>query len=106
MACPVCNTPIPTKDATTCATCNWYFPLKDTPHFELELSRAKQQFQMVNSFQQVFQHMQIQSKMLEKMSFRLDGMENEIATITLSLVLNCILPNELLHLKIMSMNME
>jgi hypothetical protein len=81
MACPVCNTPIPTKDATTCATCNWYFPLKDTPHIQLELSIAKQQIQMVNSFQQVFQHMQIQSKMLEKMSFRLDGMENEIATI-------------------------
>jgi Leucine-rich repeat (LRR) protein len=55
--------------------------LKDTPHFELELSRAKQQFQMVNSFQQVFHHMQIQSKMLEKMSFRLDGMENEITAI-------------------------
>ena len=30
MACPVCNTPIPTKDATSCATCNWYFPLKES----------------------------------------------------------------------------
>ena len=81
MACPVCNTPIPTKEATTCATCNWYFPLKDTPHYEVELSRAKQQFQMMNSFGQIFQHMQVQNKMLEKISFRLDGLENEVNNI-------------------------
>jgi len=75
--CPVCNT----KNESTeqhCKTCAWYFPLKGTPQFALELSRAKQQFQMVQSFNQVYQHMQIQSKVLEKMSYRLDGMEADM----------------------------
>lgn len=77
MQCPVCDTqdePI----GTICKICNWYFPLKDTPDFALELSRAKQQFQMASSFNQMFQHMQVQSKMLEKISFRLDDMEGQI----------------------------
>jgi len=75
--CPVCNTQ---NEATAvhCKTCAWYFPMKDTPQFALELSRAKQQFQMIQSFNQVYQHMQIQSKVLEKMSFRLDGMEADM----------------------------
>ena len=81
MVCPVCNTPSPSDNAQNCTTCGWYFPLKDTPQFQLELGRAKQQFQMVNSFNQMFQHMQIQSKMLEKISFRLDGLENEVNVI-------------------------
>lgn len=76
-ACPVCNTPNELNNIH-CTTCAWYFPLKGTPQFALELSRAKQQFQMVQSFNQVYQHMQIQSKVLEKMSFRLDGLEGEM----------------------------
>lgn len=75
--CPVCNTK---NEAIVqhCKTCAWYFPLKGTPQFAIELSRAKQQFQMVQSFNQVYQHMQIQSKVLEKMSYRLDGMEADM----------------------------
>ncbi|MEM6321330.1 MAG: hypothetical protein AAF960_26970 [Bacteroidota bacterium] len=75
--CPVCAT---TNEATAqhCTTCAWYFPLKNTPQYALELSRAKQQFQMIQSFNQVYQHMQIQSKVLEKMSFRLDGLEADM----------------------------
>jgi len=80
MNCPVCNTP-KIAEAVHCGTCNWYFPLKDTEHYNFELSKARQNYQMVNSFNQMFQHMQVQSKMLEKMSFRLDGMENEITAI-------------------------
>lgn len=78
--CPVCNT----KNESTeqhCKTCAWYFPLKDTPQFAIELSRAKQQFQMVQSFNQVYQHMQIQSKVLERMSFRLDGLETDMKNV-------------------------
>jgi len=76
-ACPVCNTDNTLNDVH-CKVCAWYFPLKGTPQFALELSRAKQQFQMVQSFNQVYQHMQIQSKVLEKMSYRLDGMEADM----------------------------
>lgn len=76
-ACPVCNT-ANEVNAAHCTTCAWYFPLKGTPQFAIELSRAKQQFQMVQSFNQVYQHMQIQSKVLEKMSYRLDGMEADM----------------------------
>lgn len=75
--CPVCNT-ANELNKVHCATCAWYFPLKGTPQFALELSRAKQQYQMISSFNQVYQHMQIQSKVLEKMSFRLDGLEDEM----------------------------
>ena len=80
MNCPVCNTPN-TNKSPNCGTCGWYFPLKDSQYFEVELGRAKQQYQMVSSFNQMFQHMQVQSKMLEKISFRLDGLENEVAQI-------------------------
>lgn len=77
MVCPVCTT-TNAGEPLYCSTCNWYFPLKDTPQYHFELGKAKQNYQMVSSFQQMFQHMQIQSKMLEKMSFRLDGLENEL----------------------------
>ena len=80
MSCPVCNTENELI-VQHCKTCAWYFPLKDTPHFAIELSRAKQQFQMVNSFNQMYQHIQVQSKVLEKMSFRLDGLENELSSL-------------------------
>lgn len=76
-ACPVCNSENEMA-SVHCKVCTWYFPLKETPQFALELSRAKQQFQMVQSFNQVYQHMQIQSKVLEKMSYRLDGMEADM----------------------------
>ncbi len=75
--CPVCNTSNELNNVH-CTTCAWYFPLKDTPQYSIELSRAKQQFQMISSFNQVYQHMQIQSKVLEKMSFRLDGLEADM----------------------------
>lgn len=78
--CPVCNTENGINDVH-CKTCAWYFPLKNTPQYALELSRAKQQFQMVQSFNQVYQHMQIQSKVLEKMSFRLDGLEADMKNV-------------------------
>jgi len=77
MNCPVCNASVAT-DAVHCGTCNWYIPLKDTEHYDFELSRARQQWQMVSSFNQVFQHLQVQSKVLEKMSFRLDGLEADM----------------------------
>ena len=77
MNCPVCTT-ANDAEAVHCITCNWYFSLKDTPHYDLELSRARQQWQMVSSFNQVFQHMQVQSKVLEKMSFRLDSLESDM----------------------------
>ncbi|MGB0524156.1 MAG: leucine-rich repeat domain-containing protein [Flammeovirgaceae bacterium] len=80
MNCPVCNTTV-ADDAIHCGTCNWYIPLKDTEHYQVELSRAKQQWQMVSSFNQVFQHLQVQNQVLEKVSFRLDGLENEMTAI-------------------------
>lgn len=80
MNCPVCNASI-ADDAVHCGTCNWYIPLKDTEHYDFELSKAKQQWQMVSSFNQVFQHLQVQSQVLEKVSFRLDGLENEMQSI-------------------------
>ncbi len=80
MICPVCTT-TNVREAVHCSTCNWYFPLKDSPQYHIELGRAKQTYQMASNFSQMFQHMQIQSKMLEKMSFRLDGLENELTEI-------------------------
>ena len=80
VSCPVCNTQNEVA-IEHCKTCSWYFPLKDSPNFALELSRTKQQFQMANSFNQMFQHLQAQSKILEKMSYRLDGLENEVSVL-------------------------
>lgn len=76
-SCPVCTSKNETE-VQNCATCGWYFPLKDSPHFAIELSRAKQQFQMISTFNQVLGGMQSQAKMLEKVSFRLDGLEGEM----------------------------
>lgn len=78
--CPVCQT-ANESNTTNCVTCAWYFPLAGTPQYEIELSRAKQQYQMVSSFNQMFQHIQVQSKMLEKISFRLDDLENKVTAI-------------------------
>lgn len=75
--CPVCSTAHETA-VTHCTTCAWYFPLQHTPQYALELSRAKQQFQMVSTFNQVLQGLQVQSKMLEQISFRMDGLEGEV----------------------------
>lgn len=75
--CPVCSTK--NEDwSGRCKVCSWYLPMKDHPSYELELSRAKQQFQMVDTFNQVLTNMQIQNKMLEKISFRMDGLEGEV----------------------------
>jgi len=75
--CPVCQTK---NESVTihCKTCSWYFPLAGSPQYALELSRAKQQFQMVNTFNQVLEGLTVQAKMLEKIGFRLDGFENEV----------------------------
>jgi len=75
--CPVCET---NHDlvATHCQTCAWYFPLAHSPQYALELSRAKRQLQLLNTFNQVLQGMQVQAKTLEKVSFRLDGLEHEV----------------------------
>jgi len=78
--CPVCQTKNELA-VSNCKTCAWYFLLAETPQFELELSRAKQQFQMGNTFHQVLNEMKMQSKMLEKISCRLDGLENEVEQI-------------------------
>jgi len=91
--CPVCTSKNEVA-AQNCTTCGWYFPLKETPHFALELSRAKQQFQMINTFNQVLTGMQRQAKMLEKISFRLDGMEGEMNQMkTTKSQLNTLIPN-------------
>lgn len=78
--CPVCQTKNKIV-ATHCQVCAWYFQLANTPQYALELSRAKQQFQMINTFNQVLHGMKVQSKMLEKINFRLDGLENEMTVI-------------------------
>lgn len=76
--CPVCQTKNESL-ATHCKTCVWYFQLDNrTPQYALELNRAKQQFQMVNTFNQVLHGMQAQTKVLEKISARLDGLEKEV----------------------------
>ena len=65
----------------SCGACGWFFAFKNHPQYAIELSRAKQQFQMVRTFNQVLQGMQVQSKMLEKISFRLDGLEGEVSSL-------------------------
>lgn len=75
--CPVCQT-ANESNTTNCATCAWYFPLAGTPQYDIELSRATQQYQMMSTFKQMLQNTQQQNEMLGKINARMDGIEGEV----------------------------
>lgn len=75
--CPVCNTRNELTK-TNCTTCAWHFPLVATPQFDLELSRAKQQYQLMKTFNQMMQNAQNQNEMLEKINARMDDIEGKV----------------------------